>query len=142
MTPTNANQTDSTATPTDAPTLVVGGGPAGRDAAARLATAGETVTHVDRAPPTDPPPGYDVRTVDSLDAADVRGLRLGDANAVVALGADDASTLLVAQHARIAGVDRVLALVTDPERRCAFDALDVETVDAASALGRAVADRW
>ncbi|CQH57502.1 TrkA-N domain protein [Halobacterium hubeiense] len=123
--------------------FVVGGGAVGRAVADRLAADGETVTRVDRSPTTDPPPGQTVRTVDALDAHSLRGAGLDEATTVLALEPDDATNLLVAQLARTTfGVERVLVRTNDPDRASAFELGGVETVDAAAALARAVADRW
>ncbi|WP_256947090.1 NAD-binding protein, partial [Halobacterium hubeiense] len=96
-----------------------------------------------RSPTTDPPPGQTVRTVDALDAHSLRGAGLDEATTVLALEPDDATNLLVAQLARTTfGVERVLVRTNDPDRASAFELGGVETVDAAAALARAVADRW
>ncbi|WP_336038100.1 NAD-binding protein [Halobacterium yunchengense] len=131
-------------TPTDADaTFVVGGGAAGRDVADRLAARGDAVTHVDRTALPDPPPGHVTHTVDSFDVHSLRAAGLAEAGTVVVLTGDDACNLMVAQHARSAfDADRVVVAVNDPDRRPLFDALDVETVDAAAAVGRTVTELW
>ncbi|MCD2199611.1 NAD-binding protein [Halobacterium sp. KA-4] len=123
--------------------FVVGGAAVGRAVANRLAADGETVTHVGQSPSTDPPPGQTAHVVDTLDAHSLQGAGLADATAVLVLEPDDATNLLVAQLARTRfGVERVLVRTNDPDRESAFELGDVETVDAATVLARAVTDRW
>jgi Trk K+ transport system NAD-binding subunit len=140
----HARQTSNT-TPTisDESTFVVGGGRVGHEVADRLTKNGETVTFVDRVPPTDPPPGQSVHSIDSLTAQSLYDVDFDDATAALILEPDDAVNLLLAQLARTRfDVDRVLVLVNDPGRACAFDRLDVETIDATAAIASAVSDRW
>jgi Trk K+ transport system NAD-binding subunit len=142
MTTKPTRHADTTETDAGA-TFVVGGGPTGRVVAERLTARGESVTFVDRGSLSDPPPGHDVRRVDSFDVDALRTAGLEDAATVVVLSGDDACNLMVAQHARSRfGADRVVVAVNDPEKRSAFDALGVETLDATAAIGNTVTEHW
>lgn len=143
MTTTQHSAVESNRLRTDGSAFVVGGGRVGQRVANELTEAGETVTFVDRSPPTDPPPEQRVETVDTLDGAALDAVGFGDATAVLVLEPDDATNLLVAQLARSRfDVDNVLVRVNDPERVPAFDDVAVETVEATEALVAAVTERW
>lgn len=139
---TNSRTSDGTESTTEH-VFVVGGGPVGREVANRLAAAGTTVTVIDRAPLTDPPPNQTGCQVDSFDAVSLDAADFGDAAIAFLLEPDDATNLLVAQLAKTRfDVDRVFVLVNDPKRTPVYDTLDVETVHVPDAIARAAANRW
>lgn len=122
---------------------VIGGGHVGHDIATRLAGEGPPVHVLDCSLPDDLPAGATGDEVPSLDAATLAEADVDEAAAVVVAGRDDAENLLLAQLARSRfGVDRIVVLVNDPRRLPAFETIDVEIVDAAAVLGRAVTERW
>jgi trk system potassium uptake protein TrkA len=134
---------DSTHQASDEFAFVVGGGPVGREVADRLTVDGETVTFVDRAPSTDPPPSQTVQAVNSFEATALDDAGLGDATTALVLEADDATNLLVAQLARTRfDVDRVLVRLNDPDRASVFERPGIETVDTTAALATAVTEQW
>lgn len=121
---------------------VVGGGHVGLEITTRLAGDGPPVHLLAHSPPEDLPAGATGEEVPSLDATALAEADVDEAAAVVVAGRDDAENLLVAQLARSRfGVDRIVVLVNDPRRLPAFEALDMEAVDATAVLGRAVAER-
>ena len=125
------------------PVFVIGGGRVGRDVADRLTASGETVTFVDRSPPTDPPPTQSVHDVDDVCSEALRDLELGGVTTALVLEPEDAPNLLLAQCLRTQfDVERVLVRVNDPERMDVFENVDVETVDATAVLGREIVRRW
>jgi trk system potassium uptake protein TrkA len=128
--------------------FVVGSGRLATRVANRLATAGEPVTLVTldpedavltREPRTTSPSTPSVELIDSIDGHTLESVGLGRASAVLVLGENDATNLLVAQLARSRfGVDSVLVRVNDPERESAFERLHVETVDTEGMLADAI----
>ncbi|WP_269782701.1 NAD-binding protein [Halobacterium wangiae] len=124
------------------PVFVVGGGPVGRDVADRLTADGQTVTFVDRSPPTDPPPEQSVHGVEEVCSAVLRDLELGDVTTALVLEPEDATNLLLAQCLRTQfDVERVIVRVNDPDRLDVFENVDVETVDATAVLGTEIVRR-
>jgi trk system potassium uptake protein TrkA len=141
----SSNRTDVRAEPrtSGGGVAVVGGSHVGRDLAARLANDGVRVRLVDRSIPARSPAGATTEAVAAFDAAALEAAGVGDSTAVVAASVEDAENLLIAQVALSRfDADRVVALVNDPRRTVAFEALGVETVDVAAVLGRAVSVRW
>lgn len=120
---------------------VLGDGRVGRHVAARL--AGDRAVHLlGRSLPEDLPDGATGEEVSSLDAETLAEADVDEAAAVVVAERNDAKNLLLTQLSRSRfDVDRVVVLVNDTRRTPAFEALDVEVVDAATVLGRTVAER-
>ena len=123
--------------------FVVGGGVVGHEVAARLSAEDGAVTCVTTTPPADGHTDRHVHLAASIDCETLAAADLGEADAVVVLGADDAQNLLVAQLARTRfDADRVVARVNDPRREPAFERLGVEVVDTTQALAHTAVERW
>lgn len=134
----------NTGPPTDeGPIYIIGGGHLGHDLAGRLAAEDRSVHLLDRSLPGDAPDGVIATKVPSLDAASLGDAGMGRAATLVAARPDDAENLLLAQIARARfGVDRVVAIVNDPRRIAAFEALGCDAIDASALLGRTIVERW
>lgn len=123
--------------------FVVGGGAVGHEVANRLSAEGESVTCVTTTPPTDSHPSQRVYLAETLDCETLAAADLGDADAVVVLGPDDAQNLLVAQLARTRfDADRVVVRVNDPTRESAFQRTGVEVVDTTQSLAHTAVELW
>ena len=117
--------------------IIVGGGRVGRALATRLEKRGENVHLIDTDSETVASlrtDGFTAHEGDGTDAGTLRNAGVEDAKLVVATTADDDVNLLVAQLARTTfGVEDVVARVNTPENVTAFDTLDVQAIDVASA---------
>ena len=127
---------------TDGTTFVVDDGLVGREVASLLSARGATVERVTTVPTADAPPDHAVHVVESIDAAALDAVGLGDASTVLVLGTDDARNFLVAQLARTRfGADRVLARVNDPDCEQLYERLAVETVDTTGAIANTAVEQ-
>ncbi|GAA0235642.1 NAD-binding protein [Haladaptatus pallidirubidus] len=124
-------------------TCIIGGDYVGHEIANRLVNKGVSVALVDTMPPSDPPPELTVHCGASLGLTELRRVNIHEGTTILSVCPEDGVNLLMAQLARTQfGVDRVIARVNDPRRVTAFKDLNIETVDAAAALGRLITERW
>jgi Trk K+ transport system NAD-binding subunit len=125
-------------------TLVFGGGTVGRCLADALAAGGHRVTFVDAG--ADVGRGSDAVEViarDLVDAGAVGRLLadVGPVEAAVVVGPDSETFLLAHALRRKLSGTPIVATVDHPGRRCAFDGLDVDSLETGRVLAAAVTDR-
>lgn len=139
---TTNSRIDATMHASERPVHVVGGCPVGQDVARKLAAQGLSVHLHDPDPSPDLPDSLEVHDPSSWTSDAFTDTGLDDEATLLVVNPSDSTNLLLAQVARTRfGVDRVLARVNDPQRIEAFEAADIDTIDATAILGHAIAER-
>lgn len=117
-------------------TIVLGGGPIGLELATGLAACDHTVTFVDDEAAVSRARAAGLNTHESTleTAPDVDG---SPTTVVVATSSDARNLLLASAAPRRFDTDDVVALVSDPENRIAFDDAGIDTICVATAVSRA-----
>jgi Trk K+ transport system NAD-binding subunit len=127
--------------PVGATTLVVGGGPTGRGMADTLAGTGRPVAFVDEdAVDRGEEEKVEVLSERVTDPPSLRAVldEVGEVGSVVVVGPDSEALLVTVLAKRELREVPILAVVSDPQRRSAFEDLGVESLDLAALLGTAI----
>lgn len=128
------------ARPAGATTLVVGGGPTGRGMADTLAGTGRPVAFVDEDAVDHGEDEFEVLAERVTDPPSFRAVldEVGDVGSVVVVGPDSEALLVTVLAKRELREVPILAVVSDPQRRSAFENLGVESLDLAAVLATAI----
>lgn len=126
--------------PPGAKTLVVGGGPTGRGMADTLAGTGRSVAFVDEDAVDHGEDEVEVLSERVTDPPSFQAVldEVGEVGSVVVVGPDSEALLVTLLAQRQLRSVPIVAVVDDPRRQCAFEALGVESLDLAALLATAV----